>query len=457
MAAPIIFISSNSSEESVGSHAPRVILFGTIPAIISVIPEVPIVPADPIVAPEVGAVSVISPTGVLDLVDYSSSSDPDPSEYSLLVAPELPLVSPFLCSDDLEADSESKPAEQRPERHESLTPSFEFPLAPIVAPPGIRQRPAILVRPGEAIPFGRPYRTHLNGPHKLLTVRKRVGPFPARRLAWRRVSHRSSDHHSSPNFTSDSSSSSSSSDSPSDISSDSLSDSSSVHSSGLYALEVCTIVYSLPTYDIKVIPDSSFERSLDSSSPFAGPSRKGCRSTATLVPSSTLVSRSIAPALADLSPRKRFRDSYSSEVSGEEHMEMGTADAETVADLGISDRVRAPTEDGIDLGVEVDTSDIREDEEEFEAEASEGGTMKIVVDPLVTSDRRDRDDLGGNLEVGVLVERRFGFSPLKFRTMTITRSGMTPETIEELVNRRVEEALAAYKATDDANALEAES
>ncbi|GKE96379.1 putative reverse transcriptase domain-containing protein [Tanacetum coccineum] len=41
--------------------------------------------------------------------------------------------------------------------------------------------------------------------------------------------------------------------------------------------------------------------------------------------------------------------------------------------------------------------------------------------------------------------------------MTITRSGMTPEAIEELVNRRVEEALAAYEVTRAANALEAES
>ncbi|GKE59733.1 hypothetical protein Tco_1510100, partial [Tanacetum coccineum] len=54
-------------------------------------------------------------------VDYSSSSDSDPSKDSLPLAPELPLVSPFLCFDDSDADSESKPAEQRPERHESLT------------------------------------------------------------------------------------------------------------------------------------------------------------------------------------------------------------------------------------------------------------------------------------------------------------------------------------------------
>ncbi|GJY45616.1 hypothetical protein Tco_0434679, partial [Tanacetum coccineum] len=86
MAAPVIPTSSDPSEENVGSHVPRVILFGVILAIIPVIlvvpAEVPIVPADPLVVPEVGAVSVTSPVEVLDLVDYSSS-DSDPSEDSL--------------------------------------------------------------------------------------------------------------------------------------------------------------------------------------------------------------------------------------------------------------------------------------------------------------------------------------------------------------------------------------
>ncbi|GKF84354.1 hypothetical protein Tco_0249252, partial [Tanacetum coccineum] len=92
-----------------------------------------------------GTVLVVSPTRVLDLVDYSSSSDFDPSEDSLPPVPDVPLISLFLCSDDSEADDEFEPAEQRPKRHESLTPSFEFPLAHVVAPPGIRRRPAILV------------------------------------------------------------------------------------------------------------------------------------------------------------------------------------------------------------------------------------------------------------------------------------------------------------------------
>nr|GFB73959.1 hypothetical protein [Tanacetum cinerariifolium] len=94
---------------------------------------------------------------------------------SLPLAPELPLVSPFLCFNNSKADSESDPTEQRPERHKSLAIhdvmvsrwrdrvtsrpslssgslsqdtfalSFEFPIAPVIAPPEIRRRPEILI------------------------------------------------------------------------------------------------------------------------------------------------------------------------------------------------------------------------------------------------------------------------------------------------------------------------
>nr|GEY68045.1 hypothetical protein [Tanacetum cinerariifolium] len=280
-----------------------------IPTIIPFIPEVPIVPADPLVAPKVGAVSVNLPTGVLDLVDYSSFSNSDPSEDSLPTAPELPLVSPFLWIDDLEADKESKLAEQRPERHESLAaydamvsrwrdrvasrssspsgssshdtlaPSSEFPLAPIVAPSGI---------------------------------------------------------HSSSSGLSLDSSSCTSLGSPLD----SLSNSSSVHSSGC---DTSGQDHSRPTTRV------ASPRSLDSSLPSAGPSRKRCRSPTTLVPSSTPVLRSIATTPTDLLP------------------------PQAIADLHNYDGIRAPTEDGI-------------------------GTREIVVDPLITggifeSTRGDFPDL----------------------------------------------------------------
>nr|GEW73415.1 hypothetical protein [Tanacetum cinerariifolium] len=275
MAASVIPISSNSSEESVGSH-------------------VLIVPVDPLVALKVGAVVVTSPAGVLDLVDYLSFSDSDPSEDSLPLAPELPLVSPFLCSDDSKADNESKPSEPSlpsgSSSHDTLVPPSEFPIALVIAQPGIH-------------------------------------------------------------FTLDSSSSGLSLDSSLDTSSGSpsysLLDTSSVHSSGFDASESSL--------------DSSFEKSLDSSLLFAGPSRKRCRSLTTLVSSSNPVSKLIAPTHADiLPPRKRFRDSYLPKDSREEH------------------------------------------------------------------------------------------------DMTIIRSGMTPEAIEELITQRVAGALANYKETRVANSLKVE-
>ncbi|GJU02163.1 hypothetical protein Tco_1112501 [Tanacetum coccineum] len=115
--------------------------------------------------------------------------------------------------------------------------------------------------------------------------------------------------------------------------------------------------------------------SLDSSLPSFRPSHKRCRSLTASVTSPTHVSKSIAPTLAYLlPPRKRFRDSYSSEDSREEHMEVDTANTEADADLGISNGVTALTEDIIDMGFEIAASDVREDDEEFEAEASAADT-----------------------------------------------------------------------------------
>ncbi|GJU63383.1 reverse transcriptase domain-containing protein [Tanacetum coccineum] len=482
MAAPIISISSDSSEESVSSHAPRVILFGAIRAIILDIPKVPIVPADLIVAPEVGTVLVVSPTGVLDLVDYSSSSDSDPSEDYLPPAPDLPLVSPFLCSDDSEADGESEPAKQTP----------------------------ILIRPKEDIPIGRLYRTHPGGPCRALTARKSVRPLSSHRLALRYTSHHL-DH-----FTSGSSSRSSSDHSSSghSISGHSLSGHTPPDTIDADTSTPPRFVYRslarTPRHSL------SSERSLDSSSPSSGPSHKRCRSPTSSVPSPTYDSRLIAPTPADLlPPRKRFRDSYSSKDSREELMEVDTADA----DVGISEGVIAHTWDGVGMRVEIAASDVREDDEEFEAEASATDMREIVVDPLAIGDsfessrggipdledtiydivhymsevcidriteikttqrQLETSQLVASGERASLVERigslRLEFLKEEFRqvrrdrddtqrrlrrlesyNMTITHSGMTPEVIKELVNRRMEEALAAHEATHAANALEAEN
>ncbi|GJU90513.1 putative reverse transcriptase domain-containing protein [Tanacetum coccineum] len=302
MAASAITISFDSSDESVGSPPSRVILFGDIPTVIPstsmVAPETStIAPVISSVAPVVETTLVASPTGLCGLVPYSGSDSDSPDEMS---SPEhfspLPAISPFLCTDSSEApNSSDRPPSQDPyvatnARWRSRvtsrpSSSSEFPVAPVTTPPGIRHR-------------------------------KRVGPLPARGLAWRNASPRSSDHHPS---------------------SSSLSlDSSSVHSS-------------------ESSLGDSLERPLHSSSHFAGPSRKRCRSLVDFVPSSTPVMRSLAPTRADLlPPRKMFRDSYSSEASIEEDTEIDPIETEVDMELGIGD--------GDDVGIDLVSAPIVEEE-----------------------------------------------------------------------------------------------
>ncbi|GKE88629.1 hypothetical protein Tco_1566104, partial [Tanacetum coccineum] len=303
MTASTIAISSDSSDESVGSPPSQVILFGDIP---TVIPSTSVVALETsTIAPVISSAAhvvemtfVASPIGLCGLVPYLGSNSDSPDEMSSPdhISP-LPAISPFLYTDSSEApDSSDGPPSQDPyvatiarwrskvTAHPSL--SCEFPIALVTAPPGIRRWSAILIRPGEAIPFGQPYRTYLNGPHKFLTARKRVGPLPAHRLASRHASPRSSDHRSS---------------------SSSLSlDSSPVHSSGLDASDQAhsgsstrlgypprraprrskafrrwcaaplSTLYPLTTSESS--SGDSSERPMHSSSHSAGPSRKKCRS-----------------------------------------------------------------------------------------------------------------------------------------------------------------------------------
>ncbi|GJX34564.1 hypothetical protein Tco_0246121 [Tanacetum coccineum] len=308
---------------------------------------------------------VASPTGLCGLIPYLDSDSDSPDEVSSPkhISP-LPAISPFLCTDSSEApDSSDGPPSQDPyvaivARWRSRvtsrpSSSSEFPIALVTAPPGIHQRSAILIRPGEAIPFGRPYRTHLNGPHKLLTAMKRVGPLPACRLASRHASPRSSNNHSS--------------------SSSSSSDSLPVYSLGLDASDQA---YSRSSTRDSSSGDSS-ERPLHSSSRSVGPTRKRCRSSVDSVPSSTPVMGSLAPTRADLlPPRKRFRDSYSSEDSIEEDTEIDPIEAEVDMELGIGDG------DDVRDHVEIEPRDVRDDTKEYEADASAGDTVEVGIDPM---------------------------------------------------------------------------
>ncbi|GKD11747.1 putative reverse transcriptase domain-containing protein, partial [Tanacetum coccineum] len=373
MVASAIAISSDSSDKSVGSPPSRVILFGDIPTVI---------PSTYVVAPETSTIALVissaahvvettlvaSPTGLCGLVPYSGSNSDSPDEIS---SPEhisvLPAISPFLCTDFSKALDSSD------------GPPLQDPYVATVA----RWR-------SRAIPFGRPYCTHLNGPRKLLTARKRVGPLPARRLASRHASPFSSDHHSS--------------------SSSSSLDSSPVHSLGLDASDQahsgpstrdvsprlcypprraprrseafchwCAALLSTlypPTTSKSSSGDSS-ERPLHSPSHSAGPSHKRCRSPVDFVPSSTPVMRSLAPTHADLlQPRKRFRDSYSSETSIEEDTEIDPIETGVDMELGIGDG------DDVRDHVEINPRDVRDDTEEYEADTSARDTVEVGIDPM---------------------------------------------------------------------------
>ncbi|GJX96452.1 hypothetical protein Tco_0352250 [Tanacetum coccineum] len=128
------------------------------------------------VAPVVETTALVASHWIcVDLVPYSGSDSDPPDEMSSLehISP-LPAISPFLCTDSSEApDSSDGPPSQDPyvatvARWRSRvttrpSSSYEFPIALVTTPFWIRRRSAILIRPGEAIPFSRPYHTHLNG------------------------------------------------------------------------------------------------------------------------------------------------------------------------------------------------------------------------------------------------------------------------------------------------------
>ncbi|GKB25804.1 hypothetical protein Tco_0865205 [Tanacetum coccineum] len=311
-----ISVSSNSSEESIGTPAGRVILFGTIP---TTIPDTtptmtpPTTHVDTTLTPT--KIPIISPI-VPSSPDYTPASpnyspasatkfDPseDPSSDHI---PPLPATSPFLSSTDDSSDNDTPNTPPSPTHG---TPFTEITLSTQRSPAAFRalRHQVMLLAPGQPIPHGRPYRYHHNRPVHMMTVRKRVGPLPTHRLAVRY----SVDYSSSDPFTSDDSSKNSS-----DSSSNDLFDSSSSHSSSDYSSpalpsgmrsnhQLCSSVPSIPHSSADVIerPSHSY---------FAGPSRKRSMSPTTSIPRSSPIPGALSPAHADiLPPPKRIRSSDS--------------------------------------------------------------------------------------------------------------------------------------------------
>ncbi|GJU06403.1 hypothetical protein Tco_1122833 [Tanacetum coccineum] len=167
MAISVIPVSSDSSEESVGTPARRVILFGTIPTTIpdttptvtppathidttlipTEIPTIsPIIPSSPDYTPASPDYTPASP-------NYSPASDMefDPSEDpSSNHIPPLPTTSPFLSSTDDSSDTS-----------------------------GVLRRRVMIHALGQPIPYGRPYRYHPNGLVHMMTTRTATTERPS--------------------------------------------------------------------------------------------------------------------------------------------------------------------------------------------------------------------------------------------------------------------------------------
>ncbi|GKA12405.1 hypothetical protein Tco_0691951, partial [Tanacetum coccineum] len=251
--------------DNMGTPVGRVILFGTIPTtILDTTPmitppatqtDTPVIPTEtPIMAHTIPPSPYYTPASP----DYSPASDSksdlseDPSSDHI---PPLPDITPFLSSDDDTTDSDTL--------YTPSSPTHDTPFTEITAStqrsPIIHRLRVMLLAPGQPIPYGRPYRYHLNGPVHMMTARKRVGPLPTHHLAVRHpVDHSSLD---------------SSSEASSDFHSNASSDSSSRYS----------------------LSDHS---SLDLPSTSAGPSRKRRRSPMTSVPALSPVSGALSPVRA---------------------------------------------------------------------------------------------------------------------------------------------------------------
>ncbi|GJU21153.1 hypothetical protein Tco_1154495 [Tanacetum coccineum] len=326
MAISVISVSSDSSEESVGTSTGRVILFGTIlttipdttPSVIpptthidtTLIPTVsPTIPASPDYTPASPDYTPASP-------DYSPASDTefDPSEdLSSDHIPPLPATSPFLSSIDDYSDSDI------PYTPPSLTHGTPFTETTLstqstpVASGALRRRFMVLAL-GQPIPHGRPYRYHLNGPVHMMTARKRVGPLPTHCLAVRHSVNYSSLDHFSLDDSSRDSSSSSSSETSSDSYVDALSDSTSSRlssdhlvptpSSGMRPIHhLCLLVPSIHHSSVAISKRPSHDSS------FVSPSRKRSRSPIASVSLSSPTLRALSYARVVLLPSpKRIRN-----------------------------------------------------------------------------------------------------------------------------------------------------
>nr|GEX93952.1 hypothetical protein [Tanacetum cinerariifolium] len=156
MATSVIWISSDSSKDSIGTPAGRVIWFGTIPTTIPDTTPVitPPTTETPIMAPTIPPSPDYTPASLDYSPAYEAESNPseDPSSCHI---PPLPAISPFLSSDDDTIDSDTpdtppspthdtpfteittstqrSPVIPRPSRKRRRSPMTSVPALPLVS------------------------------------------------------------------------------------------------------------------------------------------------------------------------------------------------------------------------------------------------------------------------------------------------------------------------------------
>ncbi|GKA80577.1 hypothetical protein Tco_0787269 [Tanacetum coccineum] len=310
MTAPVITISFDATEESVGSVFLRVILFGTIPT------KVPI---------------------VLDI----------PTD--IPTAPELPAVSPFLCSDDSKSDPESEPADEIPERHVSLRPfSAMILVAPIPPAPSTKTTTTSLACDilTPVINTSLAIRIHIRTTIRKSTLGLRPVMTPAESsstasLQGKQISPEDHSYHSSE-------------------------------------------AARFPSGPLTCRRPQCLDYATSTSSSSVGPSRKRSRSSATSVPSTFHTAGALSSARADLlPPHKRYRD-IRADIKAKTATTVVTVDG-----LGIKP-VMIVVKMGLEPGLAVFESESEPEEAEADdkadVEIQPEGTVEIGVDVTIGID-----------------------------------------------------------------------
>nr|GFA24613.1 hypothetical protein [Tanacetum cinerariifolium] len=386
--------------ENVGSSFPRVILIGSISI------EVP-------VALEVEAAAVASPARVLEL-DTHSSLEADPSKSSPPPVSIAPMVSPFLCSGDSESDTKMPETHVLPTPHDAMLTRWRSEVASRSSSPTTSTL-EISTAPILPVPYA------IVSPSSEFPLKPVVSPhgIPLRYTSYHldRFTFGSSSGHSS-------------------------SDRSSFwhfilgHSLSGHASPDTTIADS-STPPRFVYPPLS--RTPQCSKVYLC---WGSTPLSTMYPSTTSESSVGILLPSHLLDHLVRDDSVEDDIDVDE-----LADVEADA-TAVKVAVDRDVEAGVDAGIGIEVDVGINVEERLRMRSIEEGLQDIYKHVIEIPLQRIKDIKTGQreLEARSLIAGGEKASLLD-QNMTITRSGMTPEAIEELVNQKVEEALATYEAT----------